>query len=92
VAVDELSVEIEFSASAASMDMMRDALAATLARLEAAQTVASTLGDHAAAAAERVFAAGGDVCHLRLTCRDRVLTVVVSSTNAQVWKTRRTLA
>jgi hypothetical protein len=92
VAVDELSVEIEFSAGTSSIDMMREAVAATLARLDAAEAVAIAVGDHAAAAAERVFASGSDVCHLRLTCKQRLLTVVVSSTNAEVWKTQRTLA
>ena len=70
---------------------MREALAATLGRLEAAESVAASVGDHVAAAAERVFAAGGGVCHLRVTCKHRLLTIVVSSTDTEVLKTRRTL-
>ena len=92
MAVDELSLEIEFSAGPASLEMMREALAATLARLEAAEAVATSVGEHVVAAAERVFAAGGGVCHLRVTCRKRQLTVVVSSTDTEVFKTRRSLA
>ena len=91
MAVDELSLEIEFSSGAASLEMMREALAATLGRLDAAESVAASVGDHVAAAAERVFAAGGGVCHLRVTCKHRLLTIVVSSTDTEVLKTRRTL-
>jgi len=71
---------------------MRDIVALTLTRLGADDSIVGSVRDHAGAAAERVFGAGGSVCHVRLTCKKRVMTIVVSSSEAQVWKTSRTLA
>ena len=90
--VDELSLEIECAGEPACINAMRDVVALTLVRLGADESVVGAIREHAGAAAERVFGAGGSVCHVRLTCKKRVLTIVVSSSETQVWKTSRTLA